>query len=105
MLCGVLVFVGSIVVLMLMCMVQTESDQELYAPVQNPPRLTYQQIPQPLDKQNRKPWSGQQHVHSSQCKAMWDIENDAGHSGFQGNRPYKAPKFVAGLTAMSNDNI
>jgi hypothetical protein len=103
--CGVFVFLGSIVVLMLMCMVQTDSDQDLYMPGQSAPRLAYQQIPQPLDRQNRKPWSGQQHVHSSQCKAMWDVENDAAHSGFQSNRPYKAPKFVAGLTAMSNDII
>ena len=103
--CGILVIVGSVVVLMLMCMVQSDMDQELSTPGQDAPRLTYRQIPQPLDKQNRQPWNGQQYVNPTQGKNMWDIENDAGHSGFQSNLPYKAPKFVAGLTAMANDDI
>jgi hypothetical protein len=101
---GVLVIVGSIVVLMLMTMLNT--DQELSnQPRHLAPRITYQQMNQSLDKQNRQPCSGQQYVNPTQGQAMWDIENDAAHSGFQGNRPYRAPKFVAGLTAMSNDEI
>lgn len=66
---------------------------------------TYQQLQQPLDQQNRQPWSGQQHVEPSRCDSMYDIENDDAHSGFKGNQPFKAPKFIAGLSAMPDDEM
>ena len=57
----------------------------------------------PIGPLERHPWRGQQHIEPTGRGDLFDVEYDRGHSGFLGNANYKAPPFIAGMTAMHQD--